>query len=665
MPLPLGIMPGMNAKKLSVLGLAAVVAAGCATNRTVTLTTTPIDANLKINNADRGHGPVTEKFVFAEPNDVYYVTASRKGFQDQTAQIKTDTGPSVNIALKPYVRRISIVSSPVPAIISVDGRPLTAEPLSAISSDVEFTVDAKDDWVAHTITAERTGFLKAEQQVTWDDQSTLYTLKLDPMRKDLRIYSNPPGARATLDDKDLGVTPLVDKQRPFEFDTTADVNTWVEKTLRVTKAGYDPIERKISWDAGQNDYTIDLIPKHKTVHLLTNPPGATVTIEGVDVHQESGAAAADLTFPPVNDHGDLKTFKAHITKKTDDAEWYPQDVTLAWDEGRTDYPIKLREVMSQTVPATTLNMQRTNGEWSLAATATKSMAMKFVTEPDGEQPTQVVQLPKGQTVGSVSVSPDGQYVVYSVVGQGQDGPTSQMFRVRTDGTGGSTSLSDGRSVDLTPAFTAAGDNIVFSSNRAGRKFSVWSISAAGTGGVTRYTSGDTNDLWPGVDASAKPRLFYQAYIDTRSDPRLYVVQVGTPLQTDLTTLGGEQPKVSPRNDAVVYTSPNEKTGKHDLYKVSDKGGAPESLTSDSDNINPVWNANGNRIAFASDRGKEAEDGRSNYDIYTLDPANPSDLKQVTKNGSVDDLPAFDPSGDAIYFRSNRGGAWGIWKIAVR
>ena len=99
--------------------------------------------------------------------------------------------------------------------------------------------------------------------------------------------------------------------------------------------------------------------------------------------------------------------------------------------------------------------------------------------------------------------------------------------------------------------------------------------------------------------------------------------------------------------------------------MSDKGGSAESLTREADNIDPAFNATGTMIAFASDRAKDAEDGRPNYDIWTLDLANPGQLKQITKNGSVDDRPVFDPSGDNLYFRSNRGGAWGIWKISAK
>jgi Tol biopolymer transport system component len=648
---------------------ALLFVSGCATTRTVTLTTQPPDALIKVNNVERGTSPVIEKFVFQQPTDVFYVTASRKGFQDQTVTVTRESAnESLNISLKPYVRKVSVIIQPVPAIISLDGRPLTPEPVSVFTTDVPFSVDKSDNWVDHTLTAERTGYIKDEQKIKFGDSTTLYTLKLDVMRKDVKITSDPSGAKAYIDNEEVGTTPLTIHQRPFEYDTTAGAGggAWVDHVIKVVKPGYDPIETKLSWDNGQTDYPITLIPKRKRVKIVTEPPGAEVKIDGTPVKADAnGVAMAELVYTPTNEQGDLRVYTAHLTKKTNEREYYPMDVKLPWDNGKTDYPIKLREILSQPTDSTEVNLVRENDDWAVKAKAVPTISMKFVTEPEGDQPTKIAEAPKGQTIGSLSISPDGQFLVFSQVSSTPSGPRSVMYRVRADGTGGATALSDGRSLDVTPAYTAAGDKIVFSSTRAGKRLSVWAINSDGLGGVTRYTNGESNDLSPAVDASAKPRLFYQSHIENRVDPRLYMVQVGTSLQTDLTQLGGLEPKVSPRNDSVVYTLPNDRTGKRDIYRVSDRGGASENLTSEFDNINPNWDSTGGKVVFSSDRGQEAEDNRNNYDIWVMDLSNSGQPKQVTKNGSVDDMPVFDPAGDAVYFRSNRGGTWAIWRVPVK
>jgi Tol biopolymer transport system component len=96
------------------------------------------------------------------------------------------------------------------------------------------------------------------------------------------------------------------------------------------------------------------------------------------------------------------------------------------------------------------------------------------------------------------------------------------------------------------------------------------------------------------------------------------------------------------------------------------GGQPVNLTNtpDVDECDPTWSRNGARLAFASNAGAD-EAGLKNYDVYVMTMTG-RDRKQtrVTFNGSRDDTPAWDPAGRSIYFRSNRGGQWGIWKIAA-
>ena len=266
--------------------------------------------------------------------------------------------------------------------------------------------------------------------------------------------------------------------------------------------------------------------------------------------------------------------------------------------------------------------------------------MKDVTEgPAVEPPVRITDLAKGNVIDTLTISPDGQLLLFAVlIDGGKHRLRSQMEIVRADGTGQATMIGDGKTLDITPSFSPDGADF-FSSNRGGRHMSIWQLATNGEGGVTQLTNGDTTDLWPNVDSDPKPRLYYEAMVDSRPDPRLYMTQLGTTLRTDLTQTGGTQPRVSPKADSVLFTLVNEKTGKREIYKMSDHGGGAVNLTNnpDFDYFDPVWSKDGNKIAFVSDRMADP-DGRHNYDIYTLDLLHPDKPTRVTTNGSWDDNP---------------------------
>jgi Tol biopolymer transport system component len=294
--------------------------------------------------------------------------------------------------------------------------------------------------------------------------------------------------------------------------------------------------------------------------------------------------------------------------------------------------------------------------------------MKDITEGKlRAAPTKLGQPQVNGNIDTLTVSPDGSRIVFSVLFNAASGsPRAQLMSIRSDGGGGEQMLTDGSTLDIMPSCTPDGTRIVFSSNRATNRMSVWEMAASGAPGMTQLTTGDNNDLWPVIDSDPKPRLFYQAHLDMRDLPKLFMTQLGTVARTDLTHLGGTQPRISPKADTLIFAAPNAKTGKRDLFRMPDSGGVPENMTNtpDIDEFDPAWSSDGTRIAFVSDRGMDA-DKRANYDIWTIDAANSTQPTQVTANGSWDDSPTWDPSGDAIYFRSNRGGEWAIWKINMR
>jgi hypothetical protein len=641
--------------------------AGCTTTREVTISARPPDAMISIDGTEMGRGPVKMELTFNGSDDVHRVTATRLGYTPRTVDLtRSDDNPDVMIALSPRTRKVSFHITPVPANLTIDGKPVSEEPVQDYSTALPFTVDEQNQWTQYIVRASHEGYQPVEQAVRWGDASDTYRLSLDAMRKDLSITTTPPGAQVSLEGRPLGVSPVTAHAVPFPVDATS--GQYLPQKVTVSKPGYDPVTTTISWDGGRDSYHVDLVPKTKTVHILTVPANAVVTVDGQEVHtSESGVGTIALAFPPVDEKGTLRTYKAVVSKKTADTEWIPRELTIPWDQGKTNYSVTLEEVKTRPVALLRARTIRTDAGWQVEPESIQTLAMKDLTEgPTAEPPARITDLSRGSVIDTVNVAPDGQWLVFSVLMEtGKSGLRSQVQMVRADGSGQPVMFGDGKTLDLDPSFTPDGSQIVFSSNRGGRHMSIWQVAASGEGGVTQLTSGDTTDLWPSVDSDPKPRLYYEALVDSRPDPRVYMAQLGTTLRTDLTQSGGEQPRVSPKADSVLFTLVNDKSGKRDIYKMSDRGGGAINLTNttDFDNFDPAWSKDGNKVAFVSDRGVDA-DGRHNNDIYVLDLMHPDKPTRITANGSWDDSPSWDPSGKYIYFRSNRGGNWAIWRVTL-
>ncbi len=658
-----------------VVAAMALAVGGCSEQRVFTISTRPAPGNIQVDGADKGQSPVTLPLTFDSRKASFRVDAARRGYKDQSVEVTRKTDLNLVIDLKPLTRRVSFTIRPFPAKLAVNGKAVSPAPIAAYATELEFTLDASNKWTSYRISAERPGFQPVERTITWTDPDPSYTLTLEPMRKDVTITTTPSGAKLMLDDEEIGTSPLTyrgsdNKGAAFYIDP--QTNQWNEYRLRAAKPGYDPVDAKISWDDAKSDFTVELKPRSKTVRVVTNPPGAVVSVDGNELLRDAtGASTATLIFPPVNDKGDLKAYSATASKKTADAEWEPLTFAIGWQDGKSEYNVSLKEIKTVPVALVVAEPKRGDDGWTIARKAILTTAMKNVSEGlVKEQPVRLTtNLPKGSIIDSLAISPDGSKLIFAAIqSRGENDLRSQLLAINAEGSGGVESFSDGKSLDLQPCFTPDGKNIVFSSNRGGRRLSVWMMSAAGAPGITQLTNDDNNDVWPSIDAAR--HLFYQAFVDTRPDPRIFMTELGKTTRTDLTQAGGYQPRVSPEakpdSATLLFTNVNEKTGKRELFTLRTDGGIPENITNspDADDFDGTWNHEGTKLAFTSDRGVD-EEQRHNFDIWLMDLAHPGQPTQLTTNGSWDDCPVWDPSGKWIYFRSNRGGEWGIWKIAVR
>lgn len=315
----------------------------------------------------------------------------------------------------------------------------------------------------------------------------------------------------------------------------------------------------------------------------------------------------------------------------------------------------------------------TTGRTSVAAT-------DVVAEPDGRQPTRIAAATEGQTIDGPAASPDGAAVAWAVLSERDGRLVSQLFVRPTAGTDAGVAVTDGSTLDLMPAFAPDGQRLLFASDQAGpNRLGVYEAGIGPSAAATAAAPGEVAgvELWPTLDTSPSPRMYVEARPPDRPLSRLVAVSVATGKRMDLGHPGA-QPRVSPRADAVAFVRADPATGRRDLYllRLGVSGAEPVNLTNtpDADEWDPAWSKTGSRIAFASDRpnaaaplptpGAPAAVRAGDANLWVLRTARPADVVQVTAGGAWDDSPSWSGGDDALYFRSSRGGEWGIWAVEL-
>lgn len=337
---------------------------------------------------------------------------------------------------------------------------------------------------------------------------------------------------------------------------------------------------------------------------------------------------------------------------------------------------------------------------------TKSRAYKDVSETGGAIPSRVIDFDRNIAIQGLALSPDGENIAFSAAVYHQTvedlqklasgaeprfidiiGANLHVVRINR---GGIEHITSENFRDMFPTFTADGKFLLFSSNR--RRSNSEDILMLNwrerTGIMNVYLDNrEGRALRPTQSKDGtisfclevpKPQDIRQRYtIWTLGGPNRYPTLIGT----------GSQPAISPDGKRIAYIG-------HDgnLWVINSDGTQATQLTFEAGEIMrrykeslsaeelkwyeqlvaelgvpekqpysfPSWSADGRYIVYTAMEGNDPS-GRPNEEVWMMQ-FDGTNKRQLTTNGSIDRHPLLSPDSKYIYFMSNRGGQWAIWRI---
>jgi Tol biopolymer transport system component len=237
-----------------------------------------------------------------------------------------------------------------------------------------------------------------------------------------------------------------------------------------------------------------------------------------------------------------------------------------------------------------------------------------------------------QRVGDPQISPDGDWVTYTVSKTDFDKGRSEtrIWMVSTDG-GNAVPMTGTGSSASRPRWSPDGRYLSFLAARNEGKTQVWTLNRMGGEAVqlTNIARGVQSYDWS-PDGS---RLLLTLRDSTDEDedddePKPWVID-----------------RLQFKRDNVGYLVDSTRSHLY-VYTIADE--SLRQITSGEFSASqPVWSPDGGRVAFTANR-TENPDANENSDIWIVDARNTdkgASLRRVTSNQGSDNSPAWSPEGD--------------------
>ena len=523
-----------------------------------------------------------------------------------------------------------------------------------------------------------------EERFTFDPdrQSPAMKLNLEPLSrvKVFDVITEPSGASIMVDGRHVGTTPI--RGREFTFRRADKRAPWSVFQLSIARSDYQTEDRSLRVDdESLVPVELSLLREEKRYLLEARtetgePLNAEIILNGAP------AGTTPLTLPLV-------------FSRSDKAE--------AWPEFQVDFQIP---TIYQTESIVLQRGSMANHKMVLAAVteilvtfatpevvATPTGAVYKVVENDflgtidTRDTSMHIRSLKRVTayrrrdrnpgsafacVNSFTLSPDGQFVIYAVTEKDSKGRYySKLYRKQaSDDTGGITSFTkDSGYLDTNPITRLGSDILLLQSNRSlRRKPDIFQVHVDGAGGFARITGDTRYNFHPAYTDCNR----FLVYVSVEADypfpqPQISTIRCDGTLATQLQVTGLE---VNHNHESrIFFVREDENSNTQQIYSMTPDGKLETAMINDqafrmSNCTHPVVSYDGESVLFVSDQAKDTAE-RGHHDIYLMD-RNGGNLRRLTENGSDDTRPAWSPLEEGvIFFLSNRGGVYNIWRMEMQ
>lgn len=255
-------------------------------------------------------------------------------------------------------------------------------------------------------------------------------------------------------------------------------------------------------------------------------------------------------------------------------------------------------------------------------------------------------------------SPDGRQLVFA---RKDRRTVSELYLVAADGgpvrqltNGGGEGAIDG--VD----WTSDGQSLVYAATRNG-KMTLWRVPLSG-GEPTMLSGVGWNVFWPAVARRGNLLAYAEGYSDTSVQrlelpapaPRANAPASAAPITLIDSKSADDSAQISPDGAKIAFVS--DRSGSQEIWIGDRDGGNLRQLTQmrQAEPGSPRWSPDGGRIVF------DAHPDQSG-DLFVI-KADGGAPQRLTTDLAHDVLPSWSHDGQWIYFCSNRGGDFQIWKM---